>query len=130
MLKDSFPVNRLVTTAIAKGKGPRGEARGPAGRLGGNVGGIDIRGRLGLPLGAVEVEDGLQRDFADALLDGGLLLLLAVLLVVLAGAQLPHELKVRSLLQCRGERCELAPRHGAMPIAAGIVIALVVLPGA
>jgi len=37
----------------------------PKGLLGGIVGGLDIGHRLFLPLGTIELQDGLQRDFAD-----------------------------------------------------------------
>lgn len=42
----------------------------PNGQLGGIVGWLDIGRRLFLPLGTVELQDGLERDFADPVLDG------------------------------------------------------------
>ncbi len=42
------------------GRASEADAPGPAGDLGGIIGGLDVRRRFFLPLGAVELEDGLH----------------------------------------------------------------------
>jgi len=110
-------------------KGPRGSPRPRRKRLCDIVGGRDIRRRLLLPLGAVEFQNRVERDFGHALLDGELLLV-AVLLLVLARAKLSDRLNVRVLLQGSSEGREFSQGDRPAPVSAGLVIALVVLSGA
>ena len=97
---------------------------GPRNPLGGVIGGLDVRRRLFLALGAVEFQNRVERDFAHALLDGKFFLV-AVLLLVLPRAKLPDHLNVRALLQGGSKGREFSPGDCPMPVGARLVIALV-----
>jgi len=77
----------------------------------GSLGGLDVGCRLFLPFGTVELQDGLQRDFADPVLDRELRLV-AVLLLVFAGANLADELQVSAFLE-RGSKAASLPQAAA-----------------
>lgn len=96
---------------------------------GGLFGGIDFRGRPFLPLGAVKFQDGLQRDFANVLLEGELFAV-AVFLLVDPRAELADQLNVHATFQCSSEFREPIPRDRPVPVRPGLVLALGVLPRA
>jgi hypothetical protein len=76
--------------------------------LGGGVGRLVVGRQPFVPLGTVELQDRLQRDFADPVLDRELLLDV-VLLLVLPRAKLPDQLNVCALLQGGSEGREFSP---------------------